>query len=709
MKYIITLSFFISFSVYAQVGIGTTMPNAVLDIKSSNQALPENTDGLLIPKIDEFPSASPTNSQDGMIVFVTGLGTPPKGFYYWDNGNSNWIQVGNSQWIDSGTYLSPINGNTEDVTIGGANNPFAKLTVRSDKPINALITNTSVQNGPTYGVNTYLNNSSTNANSKTIGNFNDVFHQGAGALVGEYNKLSGTGTGNRYGVDNLLTGSGNGDQIGVRNLIDNDGSGSRTGVINDIQGTTNGRLQTGVLNVIDITSESTVGNHAFQRGVHNIMSGTFTGSAVGEQYGMVNEFSNPNTNAIRIGIVNQFTTQGNIDVGVSNIQHPDSNAFYGVYNVSSSTGSSTGPFVGCYNLVLGGHGGDGVGVMGEAPAQSNGSRHYAAWFSGRVRIGNTSYPIPGDGYILPQYTPLPPNAIGSVMTLTGTDPEGHYIATWESPGSGRYWNTLGNTGEDENTSFIGTIDNEGLSFRTNNYRRMFIDSNGHIGINNDTPLEELDVDGTIRVSVAANNGAILKSSYQYNHLSDNNLDFGGYLDSWMYASQEGTNETSGIFGNTDFVTIWAPGDQQRYLRILDEDAWGDNDGNPYNNNAEVGYIGTGGQYFQASDENRKKNIKKISNPLKKIKRISGYTYQYKQNDNKSTIDFNKTTSGVIAQELYKVFPEAVEISKNDEYFVHYAGIVPLLIEAIKEQEIKINYLENKLQSIEKRLQSLENK
>jgi len=53
----------------AQVGIGTTTPNAQLDIISSNQATPANTDGILVPKIDKFPATAPTVAQDGMMPF----------------------------------------------------------------------------------------------------------------------------------------------------------------------------------------------------------------------------------------------------------------------------------------------------------------------------------------------------------------------------------------------------------------------------------------------------------------------------------------------------------------------------------------------------------------------------------------------------------------------------------------------------------------
>lgn len=82
-----------SLASFAQVGIGNTDPKASLDITSSNLASPANTDGILIPRIDNFPSTNPAADQDGMMVFVTGNGTPTKGFYYWDNGNGTWVNV----------------------------------------------------------------------------------------------------------------------------------------------------------------------------------------------------------------------------------------------------------------------------------------------------------------------------------------------------------------------------------------------------------------------------------------------------------------------------------------------------------------------------------------------------------------------------------------------------------------------------------------
>ena len=76
---------------FSQVGINTTSPNAQLDVKSSNQVTPANTDGILIPKIDAFPLTNPTAAQNSMMVYLTTVsaGKQP-GFYYWDNITASW-------------------------------------------------------------------------------------------------------------------------------------------------------------------------------------------------------------------------------------------------------------------------------------------------------------------------------------------------------------------------------------------------------------------------------------------------------------------------------------------------------------------------------------------------------------------------------------------------------------------------------------------
>jgi len=59
-KLLLTGLFLMANWCFSQVGINTTLPNAQLDVRSSNQATPSNTDGLLIPKMDAFPAVNPT-------------------------------------------------------------------------------------------------------------------------------------------------------------------------------------------------------------------------------------------------------------------------------------------------------------------------------------------------------------------------------------------------------------------------------------------------------------------------------------------------------------------------------------------------------------------------------------------------------------------------------------------------------------------------
>lgn len=87
--------------IVAQVGIGTTSPKSMLDIPASDSTSPASTDGILIPRIDNFPTTNPGADQDGMLIFLrTAAPGNPKGFYYWDNTKSAWISY-NDEWKDN--------------------------------------------------------------------------------------------------------------------------------------------------------------------------------------------------------------------------------------------------------------------------------------------------------------------------------------------------------------------------------------------------------------------------------------------------------------------------------------------------------------------------------------------------------------------------------------------------------------------------------
>ena len=103
--------------------------------------------------------------------------------------------------------------------------------------------------------------------------------------------------------------------------------------------------------------------------------------------------------------------------------------------------------------------------------------------------------------------------------------------------------------------------------------------------------------------------------------------------------------------------------------------------------------------FSTSDRRLKENIQPIKNALCKVIGVSGNTFNWKEltNKEKKTIHGNTGRDvGVIAQEIESILPEAVTTRDSGYKAVNYEKIVPLLIEAIKEQQKQINELKSRL-------------
>jgi len=86
-----------------------------------------------------------------------------------------------------------------------------------------------------------------------------------------------------------------------------------------------------------------------------------------------------------------------------------------------------------------------------------------------------------------------------------------------------------------------------------------------------------------------------------------------------------------------------------------------------------------------SDQTQKTNIRPIENAIDLVKQLEGVRYDW--------INNNKPSIGVIAQEIEKVLPEVVETSNSGLKSVSYGNIIGVLIEAIKEQNEKIDKLQ----------------
>ena len=97
-----------------------------------------------------------------------------------------------------------------------------------------------------------------------------------------------------------------------------------------------------------------------------------------------------------------------------------------------------------------------------------------------------------------------------------------------------------------------------------------------------------------------------------------------------------------------------------------------------------------------SDSLAKTNLRRVENSIEKLKKINGYTYNWKTDAN------GPRHAGLLAQQVERVIPEAV--STNDstgQKLLAYSHITPYLIEAIKELSVQVEYLENKINEKEK--------
>lgn len=113
----------------------------------------------------------------------------------------------------------------------------------------------------------------------------------------------------------------------------------------------------------------------------------------------------------------------------------------------------------------------------------------------------------------------------------------------------------------------------------------------------------------------------------------------------------------------------------------------------FNGVGSVKYNGAGGVvYLTTSDQRLKENIHSSKFGLEALKAVKVYDYNFKA-DSKKTL-----STGVLAQELHKVYPQAVSVGGADAntkpWQVDYSKLVPMLVKSVQELNQKVETLEN---------------
>jgi hypothetical protein len=244
-----------------------------------------------------------------------------------------------------------------------------------------------------------------------------------------------------------------------------------------------------------------------------------------------------------------------------------------------------------------------------------------------------------------------PTSIGTYYTSLevkgksgGTGNEGGYYLTTDADGS-----TVGQFGVDGNFVYLGSRSNTDAVFTTNNTERMRITSGGELLINATSNSASSD-DGSKFVS----NGRM----FQVSSFSDN------------------TQESLSMYSTTASAYRF--------------------------------YVGWGGTIFATSpiistisDVRVKENIRDLDSGLDKIMLLKPRIFDWKEGKGKDI----KNDRGFIAQEFEEVFPDLIDIYKQEleegeePYKSVRADLIPTLVKAIQELKTEIDSLKNQINQL----------
>lgn len=266
--------------------------------------------------------------------------------------------------------------------------------------------------------------------------------------------------------------------------------------------------------------------------------------------------------------------------------------------------------------------------------------------------------------------------------------------------------------KDGNTGLLAWSGNSSLDFdwidaNLVSQTRMTILSNGRVGIGI-TPTTRLDVRGPETIlarfyssaTSSRNAGVNIRGSRNncngcdiaYVNLSVFDSDEAGGSEYQLARISGGTDVASGKFGNLKFYTNNGGTLTQRMI-IKANGNVGIGTTNPgiYRLNVNGETHCTLG-FWSSSDKRFKKDIQKLEDALSKLQAIDGMSYAFKK-QKFGEIDFtdskDRVEYGFLAQDVEKVFPELVRKDEAGYYAVNYDGFIPVLVEALKEQQTTV--------------------
>jgi hypothetical protein len=113
-----------------------------------------------------------------------------------------------------------------------------------------------------------------------------------------------------------------------------------------------------------------------------------------------------------------------------------------------------------------------------------------------------------------------------------------------------------------------------------------------------------------------------------------------------------------------------------------------------------------GSWQQCSEAKLKKNIGRIENPLDKVLKLRGVSFDWRKEEFPSFKLEEGRKIGLIAQEVENVFPELVKTESDGIKSVNYSNLSEVLVEAMKEQQKIINDQKQEIREQNRELEDL---
>ena len=255
-----------------------------------------------------------------------------------------------------------------------------------------------------------------------------------------------------------------------------------------------------------------------------------------------------------------------------------------------------------------------------------------------------------------------------------------------------------------------TPDYDHYMFQIGGSSVLTIQGDRNVGIGTDSPTAELEIAGnnadppTIELQGNGSQRSVLGEINFRN-------EYWGVNNDEVRASIKGiVHKSSGYTGELAFFTSASNVEPTERMRIdrygkvgIGVDLYNTDLSHQLQVNGTVAGVGA---YYNWSDKRFKKDVKSIDDALNKVLALNGVTFNWNNTIDKEINFDDRNHIGFLAQDLEEVLPQVV-FTADDEMqtkSVAYADVVPVLVEAIKEQQAQIEALRVELESLRNSLE-----